>query len=54
MAEGGAISQKEAARRGRMEQLKTLADFEAGKLVTFKVVNNPKGFKFVLCAILIK
>jgi hypothetical protein len=48
MAEGGAVSQREAARLGRAEQLRALRDFEAGKIVTFKVMNNPKGFRLVI------
>lgn len=42
-------SQREAARLGRAQQLKCLADFEAGRPVIFKVCNNPKGFKCVPC-----
>eukprot|EP00039_Didymoeca_costata_P018659 m.334435 g.334435 ORF g.334435 m.334435 type:complete len:366 (+) comp17354_c0_seq1:197-1294(+) len=40
-----AISAREDARRGRVAQLDILSQFEAGKPVTFKVHNNPAGFK---------
>lgn len=40
-----AISAREEARRGRIAQLEVLKQFEAGKPVTFKVHNNPAGFK---------
>ena len=40
-------SQRELARMGRMEQMHTLKQFEAGMTVIFKVSNNPKGFRLV-------
>lgn len=41
----GVVSQREAARLGRMQQLKVLADFEAGKTVVFKVMGKQQGFR---------
>jgi len=38
-------SARELARLGRIEQLKVLAEFEAGKEVSFKVHNKPEGYK---------
>lgn len=36
---------REQARRGRLQQLETLAKFEEGEAVVFKVHNDKKGFK---------
>eukprot|EP00036_Acanthoecidae_sp_10tr_P008829 CAMPEP_0182915798 /NCGR_PEP_ID=MMETSP0105_2-20130417/546_1 /TAXON_ID=81532 ORGANISM="Acanthoeca-like sp., Strain 10tr" /NCGR_SAMPLE_ID=MMETSP0105_2 /ASSEMBLY_ACC=CAM_ASM_000205 /LENGTH=375 /DNA_ID=CAMNT_0025052689 /DNA_START=278 /DNA_END=1405 /DNA_ORIENTATION=+ len=40
-----AANAREAARLGRVEQLKTLEAFERGETVTFKVHNKPSGYK---------
>ncbi len=40
-----AASAREAARLGRIEQLKVLGAYERGETVTFVVHNNAKGFK---------
>eukprot|EP00037_Helgoeca_nana_P013325 m.122589 g.122589 ORF g.122589 m.122589 type:complete len:275 (+) comp21963_c0_seq4:193-1017(+) len=40
-----AVNAREAARLGRIEQLKTLDAFEKGDAVTFKVHNKATGFK---------
>lgn len=41
----GAQTAREEARKGRVSQLSVLTDFQAGKPVTFKVHNNPTGYK---------